>query len=250
MSAWSGGPCPLHKVFAERAVGKLHRFCGNEKAPVVAGNGFLMSGTTSNAGYITGINEIDFMRALTLHLKQKSVIINVGANAGYLSLYISKYLSGNCRVFAFEPDPGTFSILQQNVALNDFNIRAEQVAVGDTDGTLAFASFEPGDGHAHVIENGDNAHAVEVKSIRLDSYSAPAPDWIIMDVEGFGANVVAGAIETIRSSHCTIAAEIHSKKELEGIEYQLIELGYSRLIETRGRGGHHIIWRHPSRANA
>jgi len=69
-------------------------------------------------------------------------ILDIGANVGYFSLYISKK-NPNAKVFAFEPFPETYKRLCDHININNLkNITAFNYAVSDFEGTAKFYSFE------------------------------------------------------------------------------------------------------------
>jgi FkbM family methyltransferase len=65
------------------------------------------------------------------------VVVDIGANHGFVSGY---FAARGARVFAFEPDPEVFVLLQGNLDRNDLASRvvARQWAIADHDGRTAF----------------------------------------------------------------------------------------------------------------
>lgn len=177
-------------------IGRFHKAGGFSDQPIVCGNGFRMSGITSNAGYASGNNERPLLKFLGGMIGDKSIVCNIGANIGYTVLWLAqnaKAKGETISVIAFEPEPENFALLSQNVALNtDLDIRCEQLAIGDTDGMIRMVSNGSGDGAAHVSDDGE----LQVDSLPLDSFIAGkgrALDRIFMDVEGFAGNSLKGA---------------------------------------------------------
>jgi len=69
-------------------------------------------------------------------------ILDIGANVGYFSLYISKRFP-KANIFSFEPFTETFDRLTENVNLNNTtNVKAYQLAVSDFNGTSKFYSLD------------------------------------------------------------------------------------------------------------
>jgi FkbM family methyltransferase len=59
-------------------------------------------------------------------------VLDIGANIGWYTLMLEKALGGQARIFAFEPDPLNFSLLSQNIRLNNARgITPVNKAVGD-----------------------------------------------------------------------------------------------------------------------
>jgi FkbM family methyltransferase len=75
-------------------------------------------------------------------VNSKFNILDIGANVGYFSTFISRKFS-NAKVFSFEPFPNTFKRLSENIANNNLtNIKAFEFAVSDFNGTSDFYSFD------------------------------------------------------------------------------------------------------------
>jgi len=69
-------------------------------------------------------------------------ILDIGANAGYFSLYAAQKFP-NAKIYAFEPFAETYACLEENMKLNNFkNINAFQYAVSDKSGPADFYSVE------------------------------------------------------------------------------------------------------------
>src|SRR5687768_13606395 len=70
------------------------------------------------------------------------VYIDVGANIGLTSLYISKVYP-QAQIYCFEPEKRTFEFLKKNVEINGCqNIKIFNVALGDSKGKLPFFESE------------------------------------------------------------------------------------------------------------
>jgi FkbM family methyltransferase len=66
-------------------------------------------------------------------IKPGDIVLDVGANIGIYTLYLSRAVGKAGKVFAFEPDPENFEILQENIQINECNnVTAFPVALGDT----------------------------------------------------------------------------------------------------------------------
>ena len=66
--------------------------------------------------YLTGRYEPDTVTTMASLIKSGDVVLDIGANIGNHSLYLAKIT--NCKIFAFEPNPETFSIFQKNILIN------------------------------------------------------------------------------------------------------------------------------------
>ena len=156
-----------------------------------------MHGATGNV-YV-GLMEFEDM-AFVLHLlREGDQFLDVGANVGVYSILAA---SRGARVLAVEPVPATYEQLLDNIHLNRFEakVEARNVGVGREPGELRFTT-----GHGptdHVLAAGESAaHAATVAVEALDALAADwAPVMMKIDVEGFEANVIAGATHVLNES--------------------------------------------------
>lgn len=229
-----------------RIIGRFHRKKrGFSESPILCGNGFLMVGHTSNASYVSGINERQVLKALSSIIKPGEVVYNIGANAGYTALWLALNAAargGAISVVAFEPEPENFALLSENVSLNpDLDISCEKLAIGDLDGVVRMSSNGRGDGAAHISKDG----GFEVDIVTLDSFlerTGSAPDWIFMDVEGFGGACMKGAHSLLERHQPKIAYEVHSAEEEKSAREVLEAHGYERFVSQSSIWGRFDFW--------
>jgi FkbM family methyltransferase len=157
-------------------------------------------------------------------------IFDIGALYGYFSL-VAEQIFSNAVVTAFEMHPGVLPDLVANrgphtrvvaAALSDvsrenvrvwisgFNIYEEPDGGWDALATIPGAMKERG-------ANNRGRGFADVDFITLDDYCAtnPAPDLIKIDVEGYQAKAIAGAMNTIRRHKPVIVIELHDPEKLE-----------------------------------
>ncbi|KHQ50163.1 FkbM family methyltransferase [Mameliella alba] len=241
-----GAILPSFRGIDYRVIGRFHKTGGYSDRPIVCGNGFRMSGITSNAGYVSGINERPLLQLLSGMIGDKSIVYNIGANIGYTALWLAqnaKTKNKTISVIAFEPEPENFALHSENVALNaELDVRCEMLAIGDADGVIRMVSNGGGDGAAHVSDDGD----LQVDSLTLDSFIArqgPAPDWIFMDVEGFAGECLKGAQTLLASKRPRIALEVHSAQEDECVRSCLKSHNYGKFATQENIWGRFEFWK-------
>ena len=129
-------------------------------------------------------------------VKPGDSVIDVGANIGYCTLLLARSVGTEGTVFAFEPDPYNFALLEKNIAANGYtNVVAVQAAVSNEAG-VARLFLSPSDHVDHRLYPSDGAReAVEVPCIRLDDYFADSDRtfaFIKMDIQGCEGKAIQG----------------------------------------------------------
>jgi FkbM family methyltransferase len=65
--------------------------------------------------------------------------VDLGANVGAYSIFVGTLAGPGARILAVEPQQALLVRLNENIALNNLDIRVAPVAVGDREGTIEFA---------------------------------------------------------------------------------------------------------------
>ena len=142
-------------------------------------------------------------------VKPNSVSLSVGAHFGIYALCLATWSAPAGRVFAFEPNPYTRTVLQKHILFNNLGERVEIVpcAVSDTISEMAFFAATDLGGYSRLGQpNPDVAQekhdAITTTVTTLDDFCRErnlAPDWFVMDIEGYEIAALAGARETIQA---------------------------------------------------
>lgn len=106
-------------------------------------------------------------------VKKGDTVVDVGANVGYYTLIAAKIVGDEGRVYAFEPDPESFALLEANVRLNGLtNVVLEQKALSNEPGRLKLFLGEKnrGDHRIYQPREGPKRDFVEVEAVTLDDY--------------------------------------------------------------------------------
>jgi hypothetical protein len=96
----------------------------------------------SHIPYWLGEYELHIQRLLEETVKYGMVAYNIGAHIGFFSLLLYKLVGSKGYVVSFEPNPIPFSMLKENVRLNNANIKLEKIAVGDKPGKMPFLNSD------------------------------------------------------------------------------------------------------------
>jgi len=146
-------------------------------------------------------------------LKSGDTFLDIGAHVGYFSLVARDIVEDEGKVIAFEPHPGSYSKLYNNIEMNGFdNVIAEQLAAAEESGRI---SLYEGDKtiRATIVEgSSEGTQAAEVETVRVDSYFddvGVTPNVVKINAEGAEHSIVRGMEEVISSSRPTIGVEVH-----------------------------------------
>ncbi len=191
-------------------------------------------------------------------LRRGDVIVDVGANEGYLTLLFSDVAGPIGRVHAFEPVPPTFARLSARVGRDAWfrNIATTDAACSDGAGQTTI--YVPGTDAAqsslamHAVGSWKASATVSpftVRCLRLDDYfGGPFParaDFMKIDVEGAELWVLEGAARLVRTCRPLLCAEMYAEWT-RAFGYQPIDLlahlercGYDRFY-VLGSGVHAV----------
>ncbi|UKT64383.1 FkbM family methyltransferase [Pedobacter mucosus] len=153
--------------------------------------------------YYTGDYEAYLKDHFKKLIKQGDIVLDIGANIGFHSLYFAELAGVNGLVLAFEPIEVNFSALQQNTTLNNFRqITIVNKALGNENSqmNIHIDNYTQNPGAFNLMEAGIKNTIVEC--IRGDDYlianHIQKIDFIKVDVEGFELEVIKGLSESIQ----------------------------------------------------
>ncbi len=131
-------------------------------------------------------------------------VLDIGANIGLVSLWLSRLVGEQGQVHAFEPNPRLQAMLSEMFAHNRLsNVRLHPVALGAQDGALELRIPKVNAGAASFVRNQDVSDCeVIVAPIRTLSGIVAEQDirqirLIKIDVEGFEAEVFKGGLDVL-----------------------------------------------------
>jgi len=133
-------------------------------------------------------------------IKKGDIIIDVGAYIGYYTIFFSKLVGDQGKVYAFEADPRAFLILKHK-AKKLKNVILERKAVGNKNSKVKFY-LDENRGESSIYKDlARSKTCIEVDMIRLDDYFHDLKDNIAlikMDVQGSEPLVIDGMKNLIK----------------------------------------------------
>lgn len=152
-----------------------------------------------------------------------TAIIDAGANIGNHTVFFGLIL--NASVYAFEPLPSNFDLLEMNIAANglDGQVVATCCALGQADGLGELHSGPPSNLGTTRVSFGLG----EVPVRRLDSLALAGPVGLLkLDVEGGEGAVLLGAAALIEAWLPDIVVEAGDARAFQVVAEILLDFGY------------------------
>lgn len=210
-----------------------------------------LSTQTERYAYYTGYYDRELFDIVTQLYDPARCFLDVGANIGFYTTFAGHLIqSANSggQVLAFEPFPGNFARLQENIALNQLGDRCLAVNLGlsDAEGECTITlreDFFSGSktGNAAIATDQDFDAGYDTTTIQLTAldlvwagYAKPDSklDFVKLDIEGHEDFFLRGGEQTLAAHRPTILMEVNKpyyearKVDLDTIFQPLIPKDY------------------------
>jgi len=182
------------------------------------------------ANIYTGLFEYEEMSFVLHFLRPDDLFVDIGANVGEYTLLASGY--AGAKSISIEPVSFTFEKLKKNIELNALqqSVTVLKVGLSSSPGVLHFSTNKGVMNHV-VSERTANSESVAVNTLDqvLEGLKA---NLIKIDVEGFEAEVLAGAVSTLQSPNLeAIIVELNSfgssfNSSNEAVHQNLLKNGF------------------------
>jgi FkbM family methyltransferase len=203
-----------------------------------------MNPGASNPDYALGTNEPSVQDALAELVTPGSVVFDVGANVGFLTLILSRLVGPSGYVYAFEPSADNAAVIRENLRRNGVGhalvvCRAAGTSTGMQ--VLQVSGYSGGHALTGAEAPPDQVGTVPVEVVALDDFvdqqGVRPPDVVKIDVEGFELGVLLGMPKLLADRGPTLLIEVdggsssgHDRKvaeiteHLRGFDYFLEKL--------------------------
>ena len=130
-------------------------------------------------------------------VKPGDTFVDAGANVGYYTIIGSRLVGAKGKVYAFEPEPQSFEMLQRNVRLNGLtNVVLEQKALSDRKGVIKLFIADQNKGDHRIYQpEGETRPSMDIEAVRLDEYfkgQGRRVDVLKMDTQGAEGLILEG----------------------------------------------------------
>lgn len=191
---------------------------------------------------IMGYFESDLIYFIRQILRASDAVVDVGANQGYIAMWMARAMNDTGQVVAIEPTRLAYERLTQNMRRNQISsIRCIQCAAGDREGELDLWVAPQELGHSSVFnaihENSfqETVRVAPVDTIVQETLGDDALAriaFVKIDVEGYEPPVLDGMPQVLRQSQPVIWIEVNPPVLAKGgyhasdIERRLNAFGY------------------------
>ena len=177
-------------------------------------------------------------------LEPGCVFVDIGANVGTYSIYVSHKLKGDCTILAMEPHPRTYQKLVFNLQANGISTEtALNAGVGPSRGTIDLWSDGGSNvGHTSMVKQGTAnpkiRHEVAIVPLTdlLAEHGLTRIDVLKIDIEGFEDQALApffdDADTALYPKHILIEIA-HQSLWQRDLMRMLEERGYSEIFRTK-----------------
>jgi FkbM family methyltransferase len=155
---------------------------------------------------------------LSRFVKEGYVVVDVGANLGFVAGILSTLVGPKGQVHCFEPSPTIFAKLVEVIQANQYtNVSAHNVGCGEFEVKMMLhctassgnSTLHSGEDIEHVIRS-----TQEVRIVCLDDFLGPQLDRLDLlkiDTEGFEDATLAGAVGLLKKFKPTVYLELTSE---------------------------------------
>ena len=182
-------------------------------------------------------------------VKKCDVVIDVGANIGYYTLLCARLVGNEGVIYAFEPEPESYRLLERNAKLNGYrNIIPQRKALGARCGTTPlWVNLGSNQGDHRIYDPREsNRTRLEVEVVALDDMlpSNTTVKFVKIDIQGAEPLAVRGMERVLaRSRGAHLLTEFWPfglrQAGLDPAVYldHLADLGFNRLFEVDEAAG-------------
>lgn len=164
-----------------------------------------------------------------------TTVLDIGANKGIYSYWMSRKVGADGTVFAFEPQPEMGPFLEDlKATFKLHNVIVVNKGLSDRPGRLPMYRMAAGHGGSHFSENPQGPagwEQIDVEVTTLDAFMSDRPvdaiSFVKCDVEGHELKVFQGGEETLRKHRPILLFECGHDRATEGDTFRFLAgLGY------------------------
>jgi len=196
--------------------------------------------------FFDGIREPQATALVQRLVKKNMRVLDVGANIGYYTIMFSKLVGTNGSVRAVEPISKNFTLLKENIALNNsHNVAAYQLALSEKTCKSTLFVSKQSNLSSMTKNQYTQAGSIDVECLSLDEFikkfCGGNVDFIKMDVEGHEYEILMPSKRIHQAKSLSMFVEIHpaliGKAKTTELLKHLKNSGFRLLIGFRDYDG-------------
>lgn len=204
LSATSLGDLNAFRILRRRARSSVLRLLSRDNVMLARVDGhelYIHASRVSVALYLLRPYEPFTAQLFRDVIRPGATVLDIGAQYGYFSLVAARQVGPKGRVYAFEPVPANFELLQRNIRKSGYGdiIRPVPKAVGEEHGARTIFLYEESGLHGmHRHPHAAVRQTISVECVTIDEFLNGQPvDVIKMDIEGAEPFALQGMEHTI-----------------------------------------------------
>jgi FkbM family methyltransferase len=155
---------------------------------------------------------------LIAHTGKDAVVLDIGAHIGLFAAVAARIAGDKGKVYAFEPAPATFALLQETIRINNQEsiVEPRSEAMGLENGqTVFYVSDTVADNSNSLVSyKGDRTlYPIDVTILTVDSFvkskQLDKVSFLKIDVEGAEYDAIRGAEKTLLEKRPAVILAIH-----------------------------------------
>ena len=161
-------------------------------------------------------------------VQPQDLIVEVGANIGFHTVFFAQSVGAAGTVLAFEPQRILFQTLCANLALNSLtNTYCYNLALGDAVGAIKVPVFNPRNPNKfEELDPSANIEGELVQLVPLDSLNIPYCGLIKINTQQMGWQILQGATNTINRLKPIIYIKTNRPENTDALRHYLESFGY------------------------
>jgi FkbM family methyltransferase len=146
--------------------------------------------------YYQGTYELGTLNLIEIFLEKNDIFLDIGANIGLMSIFASKQVGNDGKVFSFEANPDTVKLIEENIKINSLNnITIYPFALGSRNEKVKiYTNIDLNRGSASIVNISDKSkyHEVDMYTLNTIFESIPKIKLLKMDIEGYELEALKG----------------------------------------------------------
>jgi FkbM family methyltransferase len=180
--------------------------------------------------YLFSTYELPTTNFVRRFLKEGDVVLDIGANIGYMSLFFAQCVGTSGKVYAFEPEQENYQALLANIALNSAqNIMPQRQAATDVEKMLKLYLAQDNFGAHSTVFNDETLtdKYEEIQGAPLDTFvqknQLDKIALVKIDVEGAEYEVLQGMKQILKQQRPILIVELNdSLQRKRGLSFASI----------------------------